>query len=67
MQDIREDLRFLTLTEAASVLQISKRTLLRLIHQKKMPALKVGGQWRIPEGRFREWAEHKENGDSDSK
>jgi excisionase family DNA binding protein len=31
-----------------------------MIHQRKMPAFKVGGQWRIPEGRFRKWVEHKE-------
>jgi len=60
MRDVREEFRFLTLAEAAGILQISKRTILRMIHQRKMPAFKVGGQWRIPEGRFRKWVEHKE-------
>lgn len=57
----KEELRFLTLAEVASLLQVSKRTLLRMIQQKKLPALKVGGQWRIPESRFRKWVEHNEN------
>lgn len=48
-------LKFLTLAEAASLLQISKRTLFRLIYGKRIPALKIGGQWRISEGRLREW------------
>jgi len=60
MRDIREEFRFLTLAEAAGMLQISKRTILRMIHQRKMPAFKVGGQWRIPESRFRKWVENKE-------
>ena len=60
MTILHEELRFFTLAEAAGILQISKRTILRMIHQRKMPAFKVGGQWRIPEGRFRKWVEHKE-------
>ena len=54
-------LSFLTLTEAAAILQVSKRTLLRMIQQKEMPAFKVGGQWRIRESQFRKWVERKEN------
>ncbi len=56
-----EQLRFITLVEAAGILRVSKRTLLRMIQLKKMPALKVGGQWRIRESRFRKWVEQKEN------
>ncbi|MBI2087478.1 MAG: helix-turn-helix domain-containing protein [Deltaproteobacteria bacterium] len=54
----------LTSEEAAEILQISKRTLLRMIQRKEVPAFKVGGQWRIRESRLRKWVEHKENGDS---
>lgn len=53
-------LRFITLAEAASLLQISKRTLFRLIYKKKIPALKVGGQWRISESRLKEWINNAE-------
>lgn len=50
----------LTLGEAAAMLKISKRTLLRMIQQKKIPAFKVGGQWRILESRFQQWVENEE-------
>ena len=55
------ELRFMTLAEAAAVLQISKRTILRMIQKGAVPALKVGGQWRIRESQLRRWAEDKES------
>ena len=55
------DMRFMTLAEAAAVLQISKRTILRMIQKGSVPALKVGGQWRIRESQLRRWAEDKES------
>ncbi len=61
MSNDHSELRLLTLTETAAILQVSKRTLLRMIQQKEMPAFKVGGQWRIRESQFRKWVEHKEN------
>jgi excisionase family DNA binding protein len=60
-----DGLRFLTLTEAAEILQISRRTLLRMIQHREMPAFKVGGQWRIRESQFRKWVERKENSGSE--
>lgn len=59
------ELKLLTLTEAAEILQVSKRTLLRMIQQGDVPAFKVGGQWRIRESQFKKWVEHKENGVSE--
>jgi len=56
-----QELKLLTLFEAASMLQISKRTLLRMIQQGDVPAFKVGGQWRIRESQFRKWVEGKEH------
>lgn len=61
MSTTQDELRLLTLGEAASILQVSKRTLLRMIQQKEVPAFKVGGQWRIRESQFRKWVEYKEN------
>ena len=61
MTDNHQELKLITLAEAASLLQVSKRTLLRMIQQKQVPAFKVGGQWRIRESQFRRWVEHKEN------
>ena len=57
MNNTQEELRLITLEEAAEVLQISKRTLLRMIQKKEVPAFKVGGQWRIRESQFRKWIE----------
>jgi excisionase family DNA binding protein len=59
--------RFLTLDEAATILQVSKRTLHRLIRRKEMPGLKVGSQWRIPENGFLRWVEERTVAVSDAK
>lgn len=61
MGNIRNDLKFLTLVETAEILRVSKRTLLRMIKQKKIPSLKVGGQWRILERRLIKWTEQNQN------
>jgi excisionase family DNA binding protein len=55
------ELKFLTLAEAATILQVSKRTILRMIQKKDVPALKVGGQWRLRESQLKKWAEEKES------
>ncbi|HEY2988987.1 MAG TPA: helix-turn-helix domain-containing protein [Candidatus Binatia bacterium] len=60
MNGEQTELRFLTLAEAATILQVSKRTILRMIQKKDVPALKVGGQWRLRESQLRKWAEQKE-------
>jgi len=50
MENDLESLRFLTLQEAAELLQVSKRTLHRVVVQRNgLPAFKVGRQWRIQE------------------
>jgi excisionase family DNA binding protein len=48
-------LKFLTVGEAAELLQVSRRTLHRMIHCKELPAFKVGGQWRIHEEALIKW------------
>ena len=48
-----KELKFLTLEQAAEVLQVSKRTVHRLIQRKQMPDFKIGGQWRIGESEFK--------------
>ncbi len=60
-----QELKLLTLSEAAAILQVSKRTLLRMIRQREVPAFKVGGQWRIRESQFLKWVVQKENGASE--
>lgn len=64
MGNTQEEFRLLTLEAAAEILQVSKRTLIRMIQKKEVPAFKVGGQWRIRESQFRRWVENKENGSS---
>ena len=56
-----EEFRLLTLARAAAILQVSKRTLLRMVHEKEVPAFKVGGQWRIRESQLKKWVECKES------
>jgi len=41
--------RFLTLKQTAELLQLSTRTLLRMVKSNELPAFKVGGQWRVRE------------------
>jgi excisionase family DNA binding protein len=60
MASTHKDLKFLTLEQAADLLQVSKRTLHRLIQTKRMPCLKIGGQWRIRESEFKKWVEENE-------
>lgn len=61
MLRVSAELKFITLEEAARMLQISKRTVFRMVHRRTIPALRVGGQWRIRESEFRKWIEGKEN------
>ena len=39
---------FLTFRQVMEILQISERTLYRLIRSAQIEAVKVGGVWRIP-------------------
>lgn len=55
MDDNAQPLRFLTTHESAELLQVSKRTLQRMINRKDLPAFKVGGQWRIHENTLAKW------------
>ena len=36
-----------TLDEVAKYLKVGKRTIYRLVAEKKIPAFKVGGAWRL--------------------
>lgn len=47
-----DQIRLLTVTEAASLLQVSTRTLQRMIRNHDLPALKVGGQRRMRESQL---------------
>ncbi len=49
-----DNIRLLTLSEAAALLHVSTRTLQRMIRSGEFPALKVGGQWRVRESQLRQ-------------
>ena len=53
-----ENIHLLTLSEAADLLQVSTRTLQRMIRSGQLPAFKVGGQWRVRETQLRQWIEN---------
>ena len=55
-----DQIRLLTLAEAASLLHVSSRTLQRMIRNNSLPALKVGGQWRVRECQLTDWIERRE-------
>lgn len=60
MEKKLENIRLLTLSEAANLLQVSTRTLQRMIRNGQLPAFKVGGQWRLRETQLRQWVESRE-------
>ena len=57
METDLDPLRLLTTQQAAELLQVSKRTVARLISRKELPALKIGGQRRISVSQLAKWIE----------
>ncbi len=47
-----EEKEILTIEEAAEYLRIKRRTLYTLAAQRKIPAVKIGGQWRFQKGQL---------------
>ncbi len=41
--------RFMTVTEVADLMRVSKMTVYRLIHGGEMPAIRFGKSFRVPE------------------
>ncbi|HWP56450.1 MAG TPA: helix-turn-helix domain-containing protein [Candidatus Acidoferrales bacterium] len=62
MENSPEDLQLMNLADAAVILQVSKRTLLRMIQHNEVPAFKIGGQWRLRQSQLRRWLEERERG-----
>ena len=44
-----------TLTEIADILKVSQKTVYRYVRDGKIPATKVGRQWRITEQALKEY------------
>lgn len=43
------DVRFLTVSEVADVMRVSKMTVYRLVHSGELPAVRFGRSYRVPE------------------
>ena len=41
--------RFMTVSEVAAVMRVSKMTVYRLIHAGELPAIRVGKSFRVPQ------------------
>jgi excisionase family DNA binding protein len=50
-----DPVRLLTLKETADMLQLSGRTVHRMIQRKELPAFRVGGQWRVNQKQLTKW------------
>lgn len=48
-------LTFLTVTEVAAIMRVSKMTVYRLVHGGEMAAVRVGRSFRVPEPAVREY------------
>ena len=50
----------LTLHECQQILQVSRGTMLRLLHENEIPAFRVGNRWRIKRKAMLEFIERDE-------
>ncbi|MFG2030512.1 helix-turn-helix domain-containing protein [Streptomyces sp. NPDC048825] len=49
------EVAFLTVAEAASVMRVHKMTVYRLVHSGHLPAIRVGRSFRVPQQAVREY------------
>ena len=47
--------KFMTVEEVANYLRVTEKTIYRLLRQGKIPATKVGNQWRFDTNSIDEW------------
>jgi excisionase family DNA binding protein len=52
---------FLTTKEVAQYLRVDQYTIYRLVSQKKIPAFKIGNQWRFKRSILERWLKTKMN------
>lgn len=52
-----------TLEEVAKYLKVGKRTIYRLVAEKKIPAFKVGGAWRFTRADIDHWIKQQSTAD----
>lgn len=57
------DRPYLTVEEVAERFHVNVTTIYRLVQRGKLPAFKIGNQWRFREDRLEEWiADHERIG-----
>jgi len=52
---------FLTITEVAQYLRVDRYTIYRLVSQKKIPAFRIGNQWRFKRIVLEKWLKRNMN------
>ena len=52
---------FMTTKEVAQYLRVDQYTIYRLVSQKKIPAFKIGNQWRFKRSLLERWLKSKMN------
>ena len=52
---------FLTTKEVARYLRVNQYTVYRLVSQKKLPAYKIGSQWRFKRNVLEDWLKRRMN------
>jgi len=55
---------YYTPQELAEKLRVSLDTIYRDLNAKRIPAVRVGRQWRIPRDRFEDWEREQLGGES---
>jgi excisionase family DNA binding protein len=58
--------RLLTVKEVAAMLRVSAQTLYKMLEQGRIPALRVGNQWRFERQKVQEWLERGGAGSDDA-
>ena len=51
----RENIRYLTVAEVASIMRVSKMTVYRLVHSGELEAIRVGRSFRVPEAALNQY------------
>ncbi|MEV7595701.1 helix-turn-helix domain-containing protein [Streptomyces sp. NPDC089922] len=49
------EVKFLTVAEVASLMEVSKMTVYRMVHSGHLPAIRVGRSFRVPEQAVHEY------------
>ena len=60
MVPMQEPRPYLTVNEVAKRFGVNVTTIYRLVQRGKLPAFKVGNQWRLSKHRLEQWVEDHE-------